>query len=201
MTIERLAIASGLALVLAGCASEGPRPRPPTETTETTREGDTIERTRTITTQAKVVAIDHGTRLVTVEGADGETVTFHVDERVRNLDQVRKGDMVNAVYKRAVVARLMKRSDPDVPTDFVRGMTTAEPGQKPAAEGAQLLEMTATIVKIDRAKREVTLQVPEGDRVTVAVENPSLLDGIKAGDRVDVTYVQSVAISVDEPAK
>jgi hypothetical protein len=199
MTMDRLAIAGAIALtMLSGCASQGPKPLPPTQKTETTREGDTVERAHTTTAQAKVVAINHKTRMVTLKRADGENVTLRVDEQVKNLPQVRKGDMVTAVYRRAVAARIMKKGEQKDPV-VAGGIVTAPAGEKPAAITGELVEITATVTKVDREKQEVSLKGPKGNVFNVAVEDPSILDKVKNGDRVDVTYTESLAISVDKP--
>jgi hypothetical protein len=198
--MERWAIALALVMVSA-CASDSPKPMRPTDTVATTREGDTVQRTQTTTMQAKVVAVDQQTRMVTLEDADGEHVTFRADEQVKNLPQVRKGDMVTAVYKRAVAARLLKRGERKGPTGVAGELATAKPGEKPAAVGAQMVELTATVTKVDPAKQEVTLKGPEGNKVTVAVEDPTVIARVKTGDLVDVMYAEGVAISVDTPTR
>ena len=201
MTMDRLAIAAAMTLMLAGCASEGPKPLPPSVTSEETREGDTLERTDTVTMQAKVVAIDQSTRMVTLRGADGHETTFRADERVKNLPQVRKGDMVTAVYQRAIAARLKKKGSTKPGAEAAEELYTAEPGQKPAAVGGQAVEITATVTRIDRAKQEVTLKGPRGRSVDVAVKDPTVLDRVKKGDLVEVTYTEAIAIAVDTPTR
>jgi Cu/Ag efflux protein CusF len=202
MAMDRLAIAGVLALTMLWACSPGPKPAPPTQNTATTREGDTVERAHTTTVQAKVIAIDHQTRMVTLERADGEKVGVRVDEKVKNLDQVRKGDMVTAVYRRAVAARLMKRGEREHKKPVVAGgIVTAPPGEKPAAISGEVVEMTATVLKVDRETQEVSLKGPQGNTVKVAVEDPAILARVKKGDRVDVTYTESLAVSVDKPAK
>ena len=201
MIIHRLSIAAAASLLLmSGCASEGPKPLPPSTHTETTRGKDTVERTETIQVQAKVVSVNQKTRMVTLEGADGEEVTFRADERVKNLPQLKKGDIVTAVYQRALAARLVKKGKGKPGVDSGEELYTAKPGDKPAALGAQAIEVTATVTKINREKQEVTLKGPKGKSVAVAVEDPTVLDRVKIGDLVTITYTEAVAIAVDAPA-
>jgi hypothetical protein len=202
MTTERLAIAGAVLLAaLSSCKSEGPKPMPPTETTARTRDGDTIERSRTVTVQAKVTKVDQKTRMLTLEKADGESVTFRVDDAVKNLPQVRKGDMVTAVYRRAIAGRIKKKGEPKELPIVAGGIVTAEPGERPAAMAGKLVTVTATVTKIDRDKQEITLKGPEGNQVPVGIEDPSVFDQLKKGDKVDVTYTESLAVSVDKPTQ
>ena len=47
---------------------------------------------------AVVEAINHESRVVTLRGPQGNTVTLTVDEKARNLGQVEVGDIVNTEY-------------------------------------------------------------------------------------------------------
>src|SRR5258706_9572774 len=85
------------------------KPAPPKVTSVATREQGTIKREHTVTVQAKVVAVNQKTRVVTPRDSNGQDVTFVAGEEVRNLAQVRKGDMVTAVYHLAIAARLQRR--------------------------------------------------------------------------------------------
>lgn len=198
-TREAIGLAAVVAMALTGCAtSGGAKPMGPMATAETTRESGKVTRTETVTVQAKVVAIDQRTRMVTLRDSDGKDVTFRAGEEVKNLPQVRKGDLVTAVYHRALAFRLHKPGEKDTGTESAAGVATARPGERPAAVGAQVVQVTATITKIDRAAQEVTLRGPKRT-VTLAVEDPTVLDKVKKGDKVEVTYTEAIGISVDKP--
>src|SRR6478752_6605457 len=55
---------------------------------------------------ATVDAIDQATRSVTLKDSKGEKHTFIASDEVRNLDQVKKGDVVTIEYGQAVAVRL-----------------------------------------------------------------------------------------------
>ena len=202
MTMERLTCAGALALaLLAGCTkNEGPKPMPPTLVTERSRDHNTISRTDTVTMEAKVVGVNQKTRMVTLQGADGETRTIHAGDEVKNLPQVRKGDMVTIAYHRAVAAKILKKGKGKMagPTG-AQELYTAKPGEKPAALGAQTIKATATVTDVNRKAQEVTLKGPKGRSVVVAVEDPTALDKVKTGDLVEITYTEAIAIAVDKP--
>jgi Cu/Ag efflux protein CusF len=68
---------------------------------------------------------------------------------------------------------------------------------------AETIEAKATVQKIDKDKREVTLKKKDGKMVTIqAPESVRNFDQIKVGDIVTAKYTQSVALTVrksDEP--
>ncbi len=78
---------------------------------------------------------------------------------------------------------------------------------EPAVVFGQAVNVTGTVQSIDRDKRTVTLKGPDGRtmKVTVPQDAPSF-DRLKTGDRVDVSYYESVALALrrsedPQPAK
>lgn len=66
-----------------------------------------------------------------------------------------------------------------------------------AVAAAQTIKVTATITAIDKATRDVTLKGPQGD-VAVVTAGPEVknFDRLKVGDRVDLQYVEALAIEL-----
>jgi hypothetical protein len=205
MITVRTATTVAAALVLgaiAGCSTtKSPQPREPVATAKTTKDEGTIRREEAISVEATVTAINQKTRMVTLRESDGHEDTFRVDERVKNLPQVRKGDVVTATYYRAIAARIMKPGEANPSVTAGGGLETAPLGQKPAGVDARTVQITATVTKIDRAKQEVTLRGPQGKSVVVAVKDPANLEKVKKGDLVEITYTEAVAISVAKASK
>src|SRR3990172_5146847 len=101
-------VAGGGLAVLAGCATQK-APAPMAAAASSSKTGDgTLERSNAVTVTATVVAINLKKREVTLRGPDGTTDTIHVDDRVKNLPQVRKGDQVVATYYESVAVQVKK---------------------------------------------------------------------------------------------
>ena len=47
----------------------------------------------------------------------------------------------------------------------------------------------------------VTIKTDAGGRSSYKVENVKNLEGVKVGDRIQITYTQALAISVQAPGK
>ena len=201
MTMDRWMIAgAAMVTLLAGCASDkGPKPAAPTVTTEESRGKGTMERVDTVTMEAKVVAINQKTREVTLLGSDGKKQTIHVGDEVKNLPQVKKGDMVTVAYRRSIMAKLVKKGKAKPDAAAGEELYTAKPGEMPAAVGAQVIHIVATVTNIDRAKQEVTLKGPKGRSAVVAVQDPTVLDRVKKGDLVEIDYTEAIAVAVEKP--
>jgi hypothetical protein len=59
----------------------------------------------------------------------------------------------------------------------------------------------ALIEKIDKKNQTVTLKGPEGRTTDVKVKRPQMLDQVKVGDEVVITYTEALAISVEKVVK
>jgi hypothetical protein len=193
-----------VALAAMGCAGRDTQAPPAPSTAATAASPPLPSGTigeNLVTTTARVKAIDQQTRRVTLERADGSEVTFVADDSVRNLPQVQVGDEVTASYYESLAYEVKK------PGTAAPGATMAEEagrarlGEKPAAAGARVTTIVATITGINKAAGTVTLQGPTGRATTIKARDPRNLDRVAIGDLVEITYSEAVAVSVDKPRK
>jgi hypothetical protein len=148
--------------------------------------------------KAKVDAVDQEKRLVTLTGPRG-TVTVKAGPEVRNLAQVKPGDVLTVRYLESVALYVRKGGEPPAATEM-QAVEVAPKGQKPAGLVVNTTEVTATVEAVDVAKRTVTLKGPEGKSRTIKVD-PSvkrLAEG-KKGDQVVARVTEALALSVDKP--
>ncbi len=155
------------------------------------------------TLTAAVVAVDPANRTVTLKGPSGRTETLEVAPEVRNLPQVKVGDLVVVRYYESLAADIRKKGDAPLPDVKEAGVAAAAPaGAKPAAAIGNTINTTVVIQSVDRAANTVTFTNEDGATHTVAVRKPEsqkFIAGLKKGDQVDIIYSQALAISV-EPA-
>jgi hypothetical protein len=154
------------------------------------------------TIKATVQKVDKEKRQVTLKGEGGNTVTVRVPETARNFDQIKVGDTVTARYTQSIAVSVRK-SDEQPPSATGReSITRAPEGQSPAATRTATMQITASVEKIDRDKRELTLMGPGGETRTVTVpEDVKKFDELKVGDNVVIRATESVAIQVSSPEK
>jgi Cu/Ag efflux protein CusF len=71
---------------------------------------------------------------------------------------------------------------------------------KPARLEAVSIQTTATVEKVDYKTRKLTLKSNEGKVVTLDVgPDVKRLDEVKQGDLLEVEYLESIAVSVQQP--
>jgi hypothetical protein len=198
----RTAAAAAISMTLAACAASKPVPPPPPTVSTSVAQvpgGGIAEETVTVT--ATVTAVDQAKRTVTLLGPDGTTRTINVPDEVKNLPQVKRGDLVTATIYESVAYEVRKKGTAEPGVAAAADMATAPVGAMPAAAGAGAITVTATITSIDKQTGTVKLKGPEGNVVPVKVKDESRLDNVRVGDLVDITYTQAVAIAVEKAPK
>jgi hypothetical protein len=193
MLVRRLAIAC-FAAGFVGCAGSGG-----SESSEPLRREDTA----VTEVRARVAAVDHAKRLLTLTDAAGGQATFQADPAVKNFAQVKVGDELTGTLVESVVLELRPPTAEEAASEasILEVVATAEPGQKPA--GLFVRQITAVLVveAIDKAAGTATLRGPAGNSHTIPARDPKNLDRAKPGDTVVATYTEALDLAVTAPAK
>jgi hypothetical protein len=119
-----------------------------------------------------------------------------------NLAQVKPGDRVVVRYIEALAASLARPGQGGTGSIVEQsGITRGTPeGTRPAGRAERLVGATVTIEAIDHAAHTVSFTGPGGTFRTVVVRDPEarrFVDTLKAGDRVDLVYAESLAVAVE----
>ncbi|MCC8363815.1 hypothetical protein LK996_12100 [Lysobacter sp. A6] len=168
---------------------------------QTTAAPRTME--QTVESTATVTAVDREKRQVTLKNEDGETSTIDVGPEVKRFDEVAVGDTVRATYTVGITSELRAPTEEEKaePLVAVEGGGVAPEGQAPAGGAARIFRVVATIEALDRTTQTATLKGPNGNYVTVKVQDPTLLTQPRIGDTVVVTAAESVVLSLEKVAK
>lgn len=151
-----------------------------------------------VNVRGTVAAVDKENRTITLKGPQGRTVTLEVKDPSK-LDAVKVGDPVVASYVEAVAIQVKKAGtvQPGITTQETR--VSSKPGETPAGAIGREVTVTGTITAVDKKAQTVTIKGPRGNQETVKVKDPKNLEGVKAGDMVELTYAQALAVSLDRP--
>ena len=159
---------------------------------------------RSETLTAKVKKVDVTTREVTLVGEDGVETTFKAGPDVKNLAQVKVGDVVSTTLDQSLTLWLLGADQAAPELSVGSDVYRAAPGQKPGGMMTADVSGVATVEAIAADKKSVTLKGPKGNLVKLAVRNPENLDGVTVGTRVGFAYSETLAIGVSPgkaPAK
>ena len=147
-----------------------------------------------------VEAINHETRLVTLSGEDGESVTFTASPEARNLGQVEVGDTVTVEYLQNLTIQVLAPENAEPGAGGVAVAARAEEGEMP---GAAIIDAQVEVFTVEEINIEAnTFKLKGADGVVneFTAREPENLKKSAVGDVVVMTFTQAVAISVEEKA-
>ncbi len=156
-----------------------------------------------VTVTASVEAVDYTNREVVLKGPLGNKVAFTVDKRVKRLNEIKVGDLVQADYYVSLAAELREPTaeEKDNPIMLLEAAAKAPPGTSPAAGGLRRYKVVTTVEGLDRPTQTITIKGPRGNYLTARVAEPSRLTQMRIGDTILVTYTEALAISLEKAEK
>ena len=149
-----------------------------------------------ITVTATIEAIDKTNRTVMLKGPKGNLVELTVDEGVTRFDSLKVGDSVKADYYETVAYELVKPGAVAAP-DTVTARSGKLTGEKPGGGVMSTTVTTVTIVAIDMETPAVTIRTSDGSIQSFRVRKRQNLEGVKVGDKVQVTQTSALMIAVE----
>ena len=157
---------------------------------------------QSVTATARVEAINHETREVTLLLENGELFTSLVSDEARNLGQVSVGDIVYAHYTESISIRVVE-DDGAEPEAFVQeDMARSAEGRMPGIAASESAVTTAIVEEINLDDNTFKLREPDGEIRQYTARNPDNLRMAEVGDKVITTVTTSVVITVDkQPAE
>jgi predicted RNA-binding protein len=152
----------------------------------------------TLTITGEVTAVDLERRHITVRGPLGGELSGRVSDDVKNLDQVKLGDLLTVSYSQSVALR---QSRPGEPNPLYKGgdASTAEPGERPGLATSEQNKGTVTVVSVDLDNHQIVLESEDGTVFPVSVDRPEFrtkLETVRPGDKIDVVTTEAVIAQV-----
>jgi len=153
-----------------------------------------VTQSQTITLSGTVETIDQSRRTLNVKKTDGTFETVEVPASAKRFDELKVGDKVTVTYNNTVSARLKPPGEAAVDT----GLQGSTMGQEARPGGTSVVQrtMTATVSAIDKGASTVAVVGPNGWKYSRRVVDPTVLDKLKVGDRVDLTWNTDLSVSV-----
>jgi Cu/Ag efflux protein CusF len=152
------------------------------------------------TTSFEIVAIDRANRVITLKAKDGSIESVFAGPDVKRFDELKVGDTVTVRYQESVVVQVRKPGDPPPASRGGDTTVTRNTGPTPGATLSRQMTAIVTIHAIDLGVPSVTIKAEDGAVSSFKVEDKKSLEGFKVGDKVQITYTQAYAVSV-EPGK
>jgi len=149
----------------------------------------------TQTISATVEAINVSTRTLTLKGPKGNFIDIVAPETMKRFSEVKVGDTLTARYYENLVIRKKLPGEKDVDTT-AEGVTPGS-GARPAGTAAKQRTITATITALDPKVPSLTLSGPNKWTYSARIEDKKVLDQIKVGDKVDLTWTEALLLEFE----
>jgi hypothetical protein len=155
-------------------------------------EADVVRATVTIE------SIDAPRRLVTVRDESGLKDTVHLGPEVKRFSELKVGDRVNLAYYQSRILELRKRGTATGPVGTTGTQIARSEGALPAAAVARQVTAVVTVTSTDLINGLITVRTDDGRTIRRKVER-SLMEGIVADDKIEVTYTQALLVEIERP--
>jgi hypothetical protein len=156
-----------------------------------------LSTSETMTTTARVEAIDHETRVVTLLLEDGERFTTEAGDEVRNFGQVDVGDMVYVHYTESMSIQVVADDGVEPEAYVSQDVARAGEGRMPGFAATESAVETAIVEAINLEDGTFKLREADGETRQYTARNPDNLRLADVGDKVVATVTTSVVITVD----
>jgi hypothetical protein len=153
-----------------------------------------------VSIEASVEKINAEKREITLKGPEGDLVTLTAGEAVQRFDEIKVGDTVEADYWTFLRAEFREPTAEEKANPLV---VLAEAGRAPedvdpaGAVGA-VVKAVVKVVSINKEGRKVAIQGPRGNSMILPVEDDAVLNNLKVGELVIMTYAEAVALSLSK---
>jgi hypothetical protein len=146
---------------------------------------------REATVTGVVERIEPSSRVLSLRLPGNILQPFYVDPAVKTFADLRTGDAVTVRYVESVVVRVR----PNAPLSDLRDST--EEAREANDEVLQQYQITVTIEQIDSQGLFIMYRGADGVKVLRGVSDKRLLEGLREGDRIQVTVTWERAVSIE----
>jgi hypothetical protein len=129
---------------------------------------------------------------VTLRAEDNVLRTVAVDPSIRIFDELHPRDVIKVRYVESVVVQVR----PDAALSDVQD--TTETARKAGKEDVfQQLKAVVKIERVDPQGLSIEYRTADGRKIVRPVSDKKLLEGVREGDRVEVTLTRERAVSIE----
>ena len=122
------------------------------------------------------------------------TQTIYVAPEIKLFGELKRGDRITAYLTESVIVAARPGLKPSVPVDTTASASSRDPSGR--GEVLQQLKAAVTVETVDLSTHVIVYKTADSRKVIRTVVDPRLLDGLKAGDVIEITYTRERAIDL-----
>lgn len=200
MTAQRTTILTAALLTCATWAFAQQKPATPITDAakgqaQQTTQGEPLTKTNMMKINATIQAIDSTRRTVTLRDDMGNEDEFAVSPDMQRFNELMVGQKVQITYYESVVLNVLKPGQQGLGNSSEAALVRGK-GDLPAATLANQERRTVTVKAVDPSVPSVTVTTEDGRTVTRKIEDKKLLESVKPGDKIDITFTRALITSV-----
>ena len=147
-----------------------------------------------VTVAGTVERTDPFSRALTLQTSAGETQTIYVAPEIKLFGELKRGDRITAYLTESVIVAVRPGLKPSVPVDTTASASSRDPSGR--GEVLQQLKAAVTVETVDLSTHVIVYKTADSRKVIRTVVDPRLLDGLRAGDVIEITYTRERAIDL-----
>ena len=153
-----------------------------------------------VSMQGTVTDIDAETREITLMGTDGGLVTITAGEDVERFDEIAVDDVIKFDYYTYIKAEFRDPTPEEVaePIQMIAEAGKAPEGMDPAAVVGAVVKAVVTIEALNRPFMVATVSGPNGNYVSIPMEDEKLMTELHIGEVLILTYAEAVAVELEK---
>lgn len=148
--------------------------------------------TRQTTATATVDRIDKSTRMLTLRRPENSLQMVYVEPSVKEFDDLKVGDVITVNYLESIVVQVRPGAALSTPRD------TTEDARKAGGQNVTAQEkVVVTVDSVNPQDQTIVYRTADGMRAVRYVAEKTLLQGLRTGDRIEVTLTRERAIRIE----
>ena len=146
------------------------------------------------TVTGTVERTERATRTVTLRTGPSTTHLVSVPPEIKLFDELRTGDRITVRLSESVIVAVRPGAKPSLPVETTADATSRDPSA--TREVLRQTRAAVTVESLDRGQNVIVYRTADNRRSIRRVLDPGLLDGLKAGDVIEVTYTEERAVDI-----
>ena len=158
------------------------------------------EKSEQVTMQGTVSAINKETREITLMSKEGGLLTLTAGEEVERFDEIAVDDVLQFDYYTYIKAEFRDPTPEELaePLQMMAEGGKAPEGIDPAAVVGAIAKAVVTIEVLNRPNMIATVKGPNGNYVSIPMEDEELITELKIGEVLILTYAEAMAVSLEK---
>lgn len=158
------------------------------------------EKAEQVTMQGTVTEINKETREITLMSKEGGLVTLTAGEEVERFDEIAVDDVMQFDYYTYIKAEFRDPTPEEIaePLQMMAEGGKAPEGMDPAAVVGAIAKAVVTIEVLNRPNMIATVKGPNGNYVSIPMEDEDLITELRIGEVLILTYAEAMAISLEK---